>query len=144
MKRTLLQTACLVTFALMSASAQTSYPAGGTAGANQSTPQSNTKKEVTLRGCVEQTGDEYLLKTRRLKNVELETSEDLKPHVGHLVKVTGSWDREADKSEAAGMGHEEHGEHHEAAEHKGMKEHHFKVSKLEMVADKCGEAPAAK
>jgi hypothetical protein len=144
MKRTLRQTACLVALALMSANAQTAYPSGGTAGANQSTQQSDTKKEITLRGCVEQTGDEYMLKTRRMKNVELETSEDLKPHVGHMVKVTGSWDRAADKSEAAGTAHEEHGEHHEAVEHKGMKEHHFKVSKLEMLADTCTEAPAAK
>jgi hypothetical protein len=139
MRRVLLTTTCLMAFAI-AGTAQTSDPYGGSSSATASKQQPDAKKEVTLRGCVEQTGTEYMLKTEQKKNVELETSEDLKPHVGHTVKVSGSWDTAADKSEAQGTGHDASGEHHEAAEHKGMKEHHFKVDKLEMVSEQCNQS----
>lgn len=108
----------------------------------------NMSGEKTLTGCVaqEQGENEFMLRTGSKRNIELETSEDLKPHVGHTVKVTGTWDLAADKSEAKGgadaMGHKdmegkEGAEHKEMGEHKGMREHHFKVSKLEMVSETC-------
>jgi hypothetical protein len=94
--------------------------------------------ETALQGCVKQSGDEYTLVTSKHKNVELESTDDLKPHVGHTVKVMGMWDKAADKSEAAGKGHEgQETAGTEAKEHHGAKEHHFKVSTLEMVSDSC-------
>lgn len=144
MKRALLTTTSVVAFALAGAlSAQTTGTYSGSTGAGQSSSQQGEKKEVTLRGCVEQAGSEYMLKTDKKKNVELITSEDLKPHVGHTVKVMGSWDTAADKSEAAGGAHEGTGGHQESAEHKG-KEHHFKVSSLEMVSEQCTTQSPAK
>ena len=112
----------------------------GALGFAQMTDASNQKqtKEHTLQGCVQQSGDEFMLQTGKRKDVELMSTEDLKPHVGHTVKVTGMWDRTADKDEAAGKGHEGHETAAgEATEHRGMKEHHFKVSKLEMVSESC-------
>ena len=96
--------------------------------------------EKTLTGCVSQESgeNEFMLATGGKRNIELETTEDLKPHVGHTVKVTGTWDMAADKSEAKGgadaMGNKSATE---AGEHKGMKEHHFKVTKMEMVSETC-------
>lgn len=104
--------------------------------------------EKTLTGCVSQEPgeNEFMLKTGMRRNVELETTEDLKPHVGHTVKVTGMWDKDADKAEAGGgadaMGHKDmagksESTSKEAGEHKGMREHHFKVTKLDMVSETC-------
>ena len=143
MKRVLLTTTSLLAFALASAlSAQTgSY--GGSSQAGQSTAEKGTKKETTVTGCIEQSGSEYSLKTKK-GMAELETTEDLKPHVGHTVKVHGSWDKAADKSEAAGGSHDTSAGHQESAEHKGMKEHHFKVSSVEMVSEQCTVQTSAK
>lgn len=103
-------------------------------------------KNRMLRGCIEASGDEFMLKTRGgRKQIELMSSEDLKPHVGHMVKVTGAWDRSADKKEMAGMGHDEKAEkgekgemkHDEMAEHKGKMEHHFKVATMDMISETC-------
>ena len=95
-------------------------------------------KEHTIQGCIQQSGDEFMLQTGKRKDIELESTGDLKAHVGHTVKVTGMWDRSADKSEAAGQGHEGHeSAATEAKEHHGMKEHHFKVSNVEMVSETC-------
>jgi hypothetical protein len=107
--------------------------------ANTSTDKSKTQpKEHTIQGCIQQSGDEFMLQTGKHKDIELISTGDLKAHVGHRVKVTGMWDRSADKSEAAGQGHEGHeSAAGEAAEHHGMKERHFKVSNVEMVSDTC-------
>jgi hypothetical protein len=137
MKRALLTVTYLVAFGLVSASS-----AQSTGASNQSSSQ-HTKKEVTLSGCVQQMGDEFMLQTSQKKNVELETTEDLKPHVGHTVKVTGDWDKAADKNDAH-AGSSTTGAHNEAAEHQGAKEHHFKVSKIAMVSDTCAKTAAKK
>jgi hypothetical protein len=113
---------------------------GSFAIAQTSNTQTNMSKskEHTLQGCVQQSGDDFMLQTGKRKDIELISNEDLKAHIGHTVKVTGIWDRSADRSEASGKGHEGHetaaakaGEHHE------MKERHFRVSKVEMVSDSC-------
>lgn len=103
-------------------------------------------KEHTVEGCIQQSGDEFMLQTGKRKDIELESTGDLKAHVGHTVKVTGMWDRAADKSEAAGQGHEGHeSAAAETKEHHGMKEHHFKVSNVQMVSDTCtASAPKSK
>jgi hypothetical protein len=103
-----------------------------------STTKTKPAKEHTIQGCIQQSGDEFMLQTGKRKDIELSSTGDLKAHVGHTVKVTGMWDRSADKSEAAGQGHEGHeSAAGEAAEHHGMKEHHFKVSNVQMVSDTC-------
>jgi hypothetical protein len=102
------------------------------------TSKSKQAKEHTIQGCIQQSGDEFMLQSGKRKDIELISTGDLKAHVGHTVKVTGMWDRSADKSEAAGQSHEGHeSAGAEAAEHHGMKEHHFKVSNVQMVSDTC-------
>jgi hypothetical protein len=142
MKRALLTTTSVVAFALATALSAQTGTYGGSTQESQSTAEKGTK-ETTVTGCIEQSGSEYMLKTKK-GNAELETTEDLKPHVGHTVKVHGSWDKAADKSEAAGGSHDTSAGHQESAEHKGMKEHHFKVSSVEMVSEQCTVQSSAK
>jgi hypothetical protein len=61
--------------------------------------------------------------------------------VSDTVKVTGTWDKAADKSEAAAGSHDPSAA--QAGEPKA-KEHHFKVDKIDMVSDTCTKAAAKK
>ena len=81
-------------------------------------------KEKTMTGCIEASGDEYMLKTKNGKSMELMSTEDLKPHVGHMVTVTGMKTMGTEKSEGG------------ADKSKNM-EAHFKVTKMEMVSETC-------
>lgn len=135
-----------------------------TATQSSSTAKSNDKS-ATLTGCLSGPNDEgaYMLKTGR-HSVEVGGSDDLKAHVGHEVKLSGSWassgsaigEREENESAEHGKAGtaeagekaeaNEAGEHHgkaeanEAGEHHGKSEaheRHFKVSSVAMVADTC-------
>src|SRR5206468_2552778 len=96
------------------------FAVGSLAQTSASTEQKSTgtketaAKERTLTGCVEASNEpnEYMLKTHGTKKVELITTEDLKPHVGHTVKVSGKWSSEAQEKKEMGG---EKGEHKEAA-----------------------------
>src|SRR6185369_11660332 len=47
-------------------------------------------KQTTMTGCVSEKDGTYMLTDKKHPNgVELMSSEDLKPHVGHKVSVTG-------------------------------------------------------
>jgi hypothetical protein len=133
MKKTLVCLAATSLFAIGSF-AQTSGSSATSSGTQTTTKSSSQKsgaaKEKTLTGCVA-AGDEaneYVL-THGSKKVELVSTEDLKPHVGHTVKVTGDWTTEAKEQMSGGA---EKGEHKEAAG-----ERHFKVDKVDMVSDTC-------
>src|SRR5690349_11701141 len=114
MKRTLVCLAATSLFALGSF-AQTSESSAATSG-TQTTTKTTTKtsskkagaaKERTLTGCVA-AGDEaneYVL-THGKRKIELVTTEDLKPHLGHTVKVTGNWTTEEKEKQEMGGGAE--------------------------------------
>jgi hypothetical protein len=98
-------------------------------------------KSATLTGCLSGPNDEgaYELKSES-RSVEVGGSDELKAHVGHEVKLTGSWARsgseigETEKeSSAAGAKKEEAGK-------KEAGERHFKVSGVTMVSDTCTSA----
>src|SRR6266404_183824 len=139
MKKTLVCLAATSLFAISSFAQTTGSSA--TSSGSQTTTTTTTKsssqksgaaKERTLTGCVA-AGDEaneYVL-THGKKKVELVSTEDLKPHVGHTVKVTGNWTTEAKEKQEMGGGAEK-GEHKEKAG-----ERHFKVDKVDMVSDNC-------
>lgn len=145
MKRALLCLMAMFVFSSMSFAQTPSSTSTDTKPAHKSGMKGmkhGMKGEKTLTGCVSQEAgsNEFMLKSGAKRNIELESAEDLKAHVGHTVKVKGTWDMEGDKSEMAGgadaMGHKDM-DKKEGMEHKGMKEHHFKVSSLEMVSDSC-------
>src|ERR1700752_3143849 len=89
--------------------------------------------EHSLSGCLSGPNAEgvYLLKSRHSR--EGGGLDELGGHVGHKVKLTGHW-------VASGA---EIGEKPEAKQEK-EKERHFKVDKLEMVAESCTPVKHAK
>jgi len=144
MKKTLFCLAATCMFA-MSSLAQTSATSSGTQSTttgSQSTKKAGAAKEKTLTGCIEagSEANEYVLKTGSSKKpIELMSSEDLKAHVGHTVKVTGKWSSEASEKKEMGGSSSEQAEHKEAA---GA--HHFMADKVEMVSDTCNMGKANK
>jgi hypothetical protein len=86
-------------------------------------------KESTMTGCLSGPNAEgaYLLENRRhRKGMEVGSMDDLKGHVGHKVKLTGTWAKEGS----------EIGETEAKGEKEG-REKHFKVSKVAMIAETC-------
>ena len=57
----------------------------------QSSDHMKSGKTMTMTGCISEKDGKYMLMTKKHPDgMELMTSEDLKPHVGHRVKVTGT------------------------------------------------------
>ena len=89
----------------------------------------------TITGCLGGPNSEgvYTLKTAK-HEVEVGGTDELSKHVGHEVKLHGSWAKSGtaigEKEEASATG-----ENKEGKEEKG--ERHFKVSSIEMVSEKC-------
>jgi hypothetical protein len=55
-------------------------------------------KKMTMTGCISEKDGKYMLMTKKHPDgMELMTTEDLKPHVGHTVKVTGTMANGSDK-----------------------------------------------
>ena len=91
----------------------------------------------TITGCLSGPNSEgvYTLKTAK-HEVEVGGLDDLSKHVGHEVKLHGTWAKSGkaigEKEETAGATGKEA---KESKEEKG--ERHFKVSSVEMVSEKC-------
>ncbi len=104
-------------------------------------------KEHTVTGCLSGPNDEgaYLLTNGRYKKgLEVGGNDELKSHVGHEVKLPGTWASASDIGEKEGMS-EAKGEKSEAkGEQSEAKEKHFKVSKIEHISDSCKTAKAGK
>src|SRR5215469_6795391 len=94
-----------------------------------------TSPGSTITGCLAGPNSEgvYTLKTAK-REVEVGGLDDLSKHVGHEVKLHGSWTKSAsaigEKEESAAKG-----EKAESKEEKG--ERHFKVTSIDMVSEKC-------
>ncbi len=86
-------------------------------------------KKMTMTGCVSEKDGKYMLMDKKHPDgIELMSSEDLKPHVGHKVSVTGMM--EGDSMGKDNMSHD------------GMKKDNmamsgFKVTSMKMVSDHC-------
>lgn len=146
MKKTLFCLAATCIFAVSGlAQTGTSATSSGTQATTTTGSQSEKKagaaKEKTLTGCIEagKEANEYVLKTSKSKKpIELISADDLKPHVGHTVKVTGNWSSEAAEAKEMGGGAEK-------AQHKGAAgERHFKADKVDMVSETCTMGKTAK
>jgi hypothetical protein len=139
---------CILTalFALSWASAQTGSSQGSSdqssmSSSSQQQTKKGTKKgvkkgETTLTGCLSGPNAEGNYELQHgAKKVEVSSSEDLKPHVGHTVKLHGSYVK------AAAMEKGEAGEKGEAAEKSGMKEEkgerHFNATSIDHISDTC-------
>ncbi len=53
--------------------------------------EKGAKGEKTLHGCIRQEGSTFWLEEKGGKKVQLNSSQDLSSHVGHEVKVHGTW-----------------------------------------------------
>lgn len=95
-------------------------------------------KEKTVSGCLSGPNAEgaYILKTAKGHEFEVGGNDQLKSHVGHEVKLTGTWVKsgsEIGENESAEKNEKtEAGEHHAA-------EHHFKVTDIHHIADTCSQ-----
>lgn len=124
MKKGVLLLIILVTVALV-ASAQYTPPAGGS-----QTTAAGDQKELT--GCIERGATEgtFVLKSEQHKDgVEISSREDLKAHVGHEVRLRGSWEKEPAAGEATGAAGA-------GVQVKGR----FRAEKIEMVSETCRQA----
>jgi len=100
------------------ASAQTEPSAG------QSTPTSD--KTTSITGCISESGGKYLITDKgHPSGVQLMSSDDLKAHVGHKVRVSGTLDASAGSSQAAGA---QTGDTSSAV---------LKVSNMKMISEHC-------
>lgn len=86
------------------------------------------KGEKTLKGCVASEGGQYMLQTKKGKDVMLSGS-DVSAHVGHEVKVHGMF--ENGSSSAASSGAASSGKT-------------FNVSSVDMVSDSCSMGKSSK
>ncbi len=103
---------------------------------------SMAKKESTVKGCLSGPNTEgaYILKTAKGHAFEVGGNDQLKSHVGHEVKLTGTWVKsgsEIGENESA-----EKNERGESAEHHGVAERHFKVSDIQHISDSCSAGAA--
>lgn len=98
-------------------------PAGESPTMNEQTNTASTgTHEKTLKGCVESENGQYELQTKKGKEVAL-TGQDVAAHVGHEVKVKGTWEKGnmSNTSQGGTMG----------------AERAFNVTSLKMVSDTC-------
>lgn len=149
MKRSLLLFVALL-FAIAMAAAQDTNTAGtsGPANVGQAQPKppaanarhhhgaAGSAKETTLTGCLNGPNAEnaYVLTTAKNKKgyeVGMPGSDELSKHVGHKVKLTGTW---AKSGEQIGENEKMESKAGEKAEHG---ERHFQVTKIDHLADSC-------
>jgi hypothetical protein len=90
----------------------------------------------TLSGCLSGPNDEgaYVLTTSRGKKIEVGGTDDLKAHVGHEVKLTGTWAKSGKD-----IGEDEKKE--SAEKEKG--ERHFKVASVQHISPTCKQGAAS-
>ena len=123
-----------VTFVVSWASAQTSGSSDQTSTGEKATHKSMHKgSAATLTGCLSGPNDEgaYVLE-HGSKKVEVGGNDELSKHVGHTVKLHGTW------STGPAIGEKESSEKSEAKEGKEEKgERHFKVTSIDHVSDTC-------
>ena len=122
-----------------SAPGSTDQPSGGAQASDQAAPAQHSHKKsaggTTLTGCLSGPNQEgaYELKSGK-KEVEVGGLDDLSKHVGHQVRLHGSWVKsgaEIGEKEAAESKESEAKEKGEAAER------HFKVASIDMVSETC-------
>ena len=131
MKKLMYTMLMLVLACSMSALAQTDMSSG-------SKSDQMSGKEKTITGCVaEKDGKYWLVDSKHPDGVQLTTSEDLKPHVGHKMSFTGSMGKmdssmssDTSKSDDKMASHDSMG---------GAMD--LKVTSMKMISEKCEMPP---
>jgi hypothetical protein len=101
----------------------------GTGEPTGSTQQNTWQKgQKSLKGCVESENGQYMLETRKGKEITL-SGTDVAAHVGHEVEVQGMWQ----KGGESGMSQSS------TAEKSGSQKT-FEVSNVKMISDSCHES----
>jgi hypothetical protein len=104
----------------------TSQPDANSPGAqtdqNTANQNQNNNGEHKLKGCVQSQGGQYMLETKKGKTVAL-AGQDVSAHVGHEVKVKGTW---------------ESGMSATSSSNSGSSGKTFNVTEVKMVSDTCG------
>jgi len=135
----------VVAFTFLSA-AQTGGASGQTGTDEHAAQKKGAAGGATLTGCLSGPNDEgvYELKSGK-RAVEVGGLDDLSKHVGHQVKLHGSW---AKSGSAIGEKENEAAEKKEGKESKEGKEEkgerHFKVSSIDHIKDSCPAGTAEK
>jgi len=135
---------CILTamFAITWASGQTS--SSSQAGdQSSSTTMAKSKKgmkkgtgEHTIMGCLSGPNDEGAdVLTHGKKKIEVGGNDDLSKHVGHEVKLHGTWAKASEMGEKEASEASEKSEKGEAKEE--MHERHFKVTSIDHISDTC-------
>ena len=108
--------------------------AAQTGGYDHGRKKSENAGGSTLTGCLSGPNSEgaYTLKSKK-REVEVGGLDDLSKHVGHEVRLHGTWTKHAaeigEKEEAGAKGGKESKEE--------KHERHFKVSSIDHISDKC-------
>ena len=120
-----------------SASGSDQTGTGDQATQKKASPKKGAAGSATLNGCLSGPNDEgvYELKSGK-KEVEVGGLDDLSKHVGHKVRLHGSWTKNGsdigEKESSESKGKEEKGERH------------FKVASIDHVSDTCPAGAAEK
>jgi hypothetical protein len=83
------------------------------------------KSEKKLKGCVQSQGSQYVLETKKGKEVAL-TGQDVSAHVGHEVTVKGTWEKGGNSSMS------------QSSTGASSNEKTFNVTSVDMISDTCG------
>jgi hypothetical protein len=119
------------------------FAVGSSTTVNAQSKTASSKGHAAVTGCLSGPNSEgaYVLKPAKGRAFEVGGNDELKSHVGHTVKLTGSWaksGKEIGENEAA-----EKNEKSEGGEHAGVAERHFKVTDIHHISDTCSQTTAA-
>jgi hypothetical protein len=121
--------------------------AGDQSAEKKAAPKKGAGGATTLTGCLSGPNDEgaYELKSGK-REVEVGGLDDLSKHVGHQVRLHGSWAKSGseigEKEGKEGSEKKEAKEGKEEKEEKG--ERHFKVASIDHISDTCPAGAAEK
>ena len=110
---------------------QGTNPGGTMAGDNTTNSTGNMKTEKKMKGCIQSEGGQYVLQTKRGKDVAL-SGQDVSAHVGHEVTVHGMWESGASDMSNTSAG---------SASASGKS---FNVTSVDMISETCSMDKHAK
>lgn len=102
-------------------------------------------KKMSMTGCIGEKDGKYLLMNKKHPDgVELMSSEDLKAHVGHKVRVSGMMEKMGTMSDDSmkdeKMKHDEMAQDDKMMKHDSMGMSAMKVSGIKMMSEQCDMA----
>ncbi|HUK47143.1 MAG TPA: hypothetical protein VLW06_06110 [Terriglobales bacterium] len=92
-------------------------------GMDQTQTTANGTHEHWLKGCVESQDGQYVLKTKKGKDIAL-TGEDVSAHAGHEVDLKGTWEKANAMSSTSSA-------------NASTSKHAFDVTSVKMISDTC-------